>query len=124
MPGVEVVGVYPVEGAERCHLIEIRITDSDGRFELFGFTQATDDPRSEWQVPYDEKLLDPGGTRVERDLWDHRHDENLWRGDLRLVFFFHFLEVDEPLLTPWGSVELPPPSQLPERLSMINYENP
>jgi hypothetical protein len=125
VPSVEVVGVYAVDAPESCHLIEVIVRDSDGRFDLGGFTQRDDLlPRSDWQVAYAEKLLDPLGEAVVWDLWDGPGDDLLWRGVVRLAFFFHHLDLDAPIATPFGDVPLPPTSPRPPRLAQITYGEP
>ncbi len=60
--------------------------------------------RDNWQVPWDEQQVN---TDAER-----------W------VFFFHFLDVSQPLITSSGTLELPKPTPLPKRLAYIPYEAP
>jgi hypothetical protein len=69
-------------------------------------------------------MLDPSGERVEWDLWDRTGDEALWRGDVRLVFFFHYLDTELPLVTPFGDIRVPTPTERPARLDGIEYEEP
>ena len=121
---VDIVGVYPVEEApEPCHLIEMTIAA-----EPFGFTEITqaveDQPHSNWQVPWDEKALDEVGERVVANAWDSPGPGEISGGRMRFVFFFHYLDLSAPLLTPWGEIELPAPSPRPIRLAMIEYEEP
>lgn len=97
VPSVDVVGVHAVDAPEPCHLVELFVRSSEGRFDLSQFTQRDDiRPPSDWQVPYAETLLDPSGSRVEWDSWDGPVDEALWRGELRMVFFFHYLDPAQP----------------------------
>jgi hypothetical protein len=44
--------------------------------------------------------------------------------DIRVAFFFHYLDRHRPLLTPGGPIPLPEPVARPERLSVITYEPP
>lgn len=98
---------------------------SHGRFDIEGFTQAQPgQPRSEWQVPYAERLLGHEETPVLWDPWKGPGDESLWRGDVRLAFFFHYLDVDGSLMTPFGDVELRPVTERPRRLHAVVYEEP
>jgi hypothetical protein len=39
----------------------------------------------------------------------------------RVAFFFHFLRLDRPLLTPAGPILLPPPTPRPDRLRFLTY---
>ena len=124
MPNVQVVGVYPVDAPEPCHLVELRVSGSEGRFDVSQFTQEDDRPRIDWQVAYAEKLLDASGDSIEWALWNGPGDEVPWSGDLRLAFFFHYLDFARPLRTPFGPVDLPAPSPLPDRLAHVEYEEP
>jgi hypothetical protein len=125
VPVVEIVGVYPVQAREPCHLVELLVGSCEGPFDLTLVTQRDrDQPRANWQVPYAEKMLDPSGERVEWDLWDRTGDEALWRGDVRLVFFFHYLDTELPLVTPFGDIRVPTPTERPARLDGIEYEEP
>jgi hypothetical protein len=58
------------------------------------------------QVPYDEQVIS------ESD------------GKARVAFFFHYLDLSKPLLTPAGTLALPPPKKIPARLKDIVYEAP
>ena len=122
---VEVVGVYPVTAEEPCHLIELRIPGVSDVFNFGSFTQETPgQPRSHWQVPWMERILSADGTKILADDSGIKRKPDLFRGDVRCVFFFHYLDTDRPLLTPFGKVDLPQPTAKPERLSDINYEEP
>jgi hypothetical protein len=87
------------------HLIEIEVAPSADELDWSGITQpVAGTPRSNWQVPYDEQALDDDGTR--------------W------IFFFHFLDFRQPLLTPCGPVPLPAVTPLPKELQAIEYSAP
>jgi hypothetical protein len=45
-------------------------------------------------------------------------------GHFRLAFFFHYLRLEGPLVTPAGQLGLPPPSARPARLATLEYEPP
>jgi hypothetical protein len=123
MPSVEIIGVYPVDGPEPCHLIEALIRDCDGAVDLGGFTQEVPGQRQEnWQVPYLECLLDADGTAILADDYAMMTNPAFWRGDVRVAFFFHYLDAARPLRTPFGGVQLPAPSRRPPRLRMVEYE--
>ena len=118
---VRVVGVYPVDATEPCHLVELLI-ESDRMPDFNAFTQPVDDVvPSNWQVPYDEKLLDASGEQVVADLF---RDRGIWPSRARVTFFFHYLQPDEPLQTPFGQVPLPRPVDRPKRLRSVEYEQP
>jgi len=103
----KIIGVHPIPADEPVHLIEF-LVEGDGKdFDIGEVTQEDKaQPKSNWQVPYDERLLD------ETD------------GTARWAFFFHYLDFSKPLLTPFGSVPLPKPTQAPAHLQGIEYESP
>ena len=71
-----------------------------------------------------EQILNADGTEIiadDSEAWDK---PELFRGDVRFVFFFHYLDLQRPLSTPFGELPLPSESEIPERLSMIQYEEP
>jgi hypothetical protein len=78
--------------------------------------------RSNWQVPYDEKLLDDNGESVLADLFLTRIDN--WPNRARVSFLFHQLDVKRPIGTPYGTAAIPPPTPRPARLKMLVYEAP
>ena len=89
VPTVEVVGVYPVVAAEPCHLVELIVRENDEPFDVGAITQADPArPRSEWQVPYEEKLLKSGGDGVLHDPWRGPGQPSLWTGSVRLASSF------------------------------------
>ncbi len=104
---VKVVGIYPIEAPEPCHLIEVILPKSFEEVDFGEFTQETPgEPKENWQVAYDEQVLEDGAE------------------ESRSVFFFHYLDCARPLLTPCGPVDLPEPTPMPERLSHIEYWEP
>lgn len=120
---VEVIGVHPVPDVSSCYLVEAIIHGGIEVPDFALFTQPmADRPRSEWQVAYDGQLLDDDGERVLTDLLIHPPDA--WPHRARIAFFFHFLDVRHPLVTPFGEVALVPTTQTPARLSFLNYEAP
>ena len=114
---VEILGIYPVEADEPCHLVELIVRESDRRFDVGAFTQEIpDEPRDDWQVPWDELFLDADGNSTVAD--------HSWSGDLRIVFFFHYLDQRRPLITPFGDYSLPDETPRPARLAFLEYEPP
>lgn len=119
---IEVIGVYPVEAEERCHLIELLIKTDRDAFDLGEFTQEIQGvARDNWQVPYDEYILNEKGTagKLNDDMKSIRVN-----GSVRVVFFFHDLDIHRELITPFGNLVLPVESEKPERLNFITYEAP
>jgi|SRR5579872_4777246 len=104
-----------VEFTERfanLYLFEIRIEDSDGRVDPGEFVQPMPGiPSDSWQVAYDEKFLNDDGTAAL--------DGPPAKSSIRLGFFLHFVELEEPLSTPSGLVRLPAPTPMPQRLAGI-----
>lgn len=125
MPQIEIIGVYPADAAEPVHLIELNVRGADTPFTVGEFTQeVSDQPRSNWQVPWMEQILNAEGTEVIVNSKEAWRKPDLFCGDVRFVFFFHYLDLRRPLRTPFGELVLPSESQLPERLSIIQYEEP
>jgi hypothetical protein len=119
---IQLLGIYPVEAPERCHLIELLVLDHIGPVDLIQFTQETpSQPRSNWQVPYEERVLDSTGTK---DLLGPYPEIIADGSPLRLIFFFHFLDLEKSLITPAGEIALPEPIEQPDRLSFLKYVNP
>jgi hypothetical protein len=122
---LEVIGVHPVpEAPDPCHLIDLSIEtrlDREGRdhFDVTSITQAGEGLPTAWQRPQDVYLVDRvgGGGRL------------LDPGELatlvvpaRFAFFFHFLRLDRPLLTPVGPLWLPAATSRPLALQFIRYQ--
>lgn len=125
MPRIEAIGVYPIDAPEPVHLVELLIHGASGVFNLSGITQANPDlSRDNWQVPYLEQILTASGDEIVADDSEADDKPELWHGNVRLVFFFHYLDIDRPLQTPYGHVRLPAPSRRPGRLSMVQYAQP
>jgi hypothetical protein len=118
----DIIGVYPVCAREPCHLVELWVRGLDGVLDFGQFTQAIPgQPQSNWQVPYDERVLNENGTAPVGDRFP---DQIMGTGDLRVAFFFHYLDFSKPLLSPAGPLELPAPSERPSRLQFLEYEPP
>ena len=120
---LEVVGVYRIKAREPVHLVEIQLTGVNGEFDFAEFTQEIlDQPSSNWQVPYDEKILDRWGSIVKADPFMDRIPPEDFHGDMRIAFFFHYLDPKLPLKTPFGDVMLPKVTRRPRRLKFLKYE--
>jgi hypothetical protein len=123
VPHAEIVGLYPVEQDDSCYLIEVVLRDATGPPDFCDFTQPLEGvDRAEWQVPYDEKLLDAAGETVIADLFSTQ--PSYWPAIARVAFYFHDLRLSEPMQSPFGDLVLPAPSERPSRLSALNYERP
>jgi hypothetical protein len=90
---------------ENLYLIEVEFDPPDGQVNWSGITQPIPGKlRSEWQVPWDEREIDKAAGK--------------W------AFFLHFVDVNKPLDTPIGPIELPRPTPRPSHLSGCIYELP
>jgi hypothetical protein len=125
MAAVEIVGVYPVpETPEPVHLVEVIVRDSPG-FDPGAFVQPDpDQPEENWQTAWDERALNESGDAPITESFELSRRPDLLEGDVRLVFFMHYLDPARPLMTPFGAVRLPDPSDRPQRLGTIEYDEP
>jgi len=121
----KIVGVYPVDEAEEpCHLVEIGLV-ADKVYAVGEITQEVAGlSRENWQAPYAERLVSAKGDTPITEEFEAESAPELWSGEVRLVFFFHYLDPTKPLITPFGTLSLPPPSDRPVRLSGIRYQAP
>ena len=133
---VEIIGVYWLENedikncdellnpenAENAVIVEMIIKRPLREFDIGEITQADDSlPRNCWQSVYDEVFLNEAGTEIidEKEILNAGHET------VRFVFFFHFLDLDKPLHTPFGDIPLKKPTQMPKRLKgKIAYWEP
>jgi len=126
LPTIELIGVYEVEGEPDCCLIELVVHDAQGRFGFVEFTQPiAGKPAANWQCPWLECLLDGSGENIIADdlaLLSLSNDR--WQGDLRFAFYFHCLDLSQPLVTPFGEIWPTQPTHLPPRLQFMNYAPP
>ena len=124
---VEVVGVYSVPDNPDVSLIELTVDAPPSTVDVGGFTQQDpNEERANWQVPYDERYLNTEGTGEIGERWASwsTQPDVEEPSTTRLVFFFHFLDSQRPLLTPNGEISLPSIQAMPERLSFVEYETP
>src|SRR5262245_1786495 len=118
---IEVIGVYSVQAHEPCHLVELWIRGLIGALTVGEFTQEVEgQPRDNWQVPYDERVLNQSGTVQIEDPFPQEIEND--GGDVRLAFFFRYLDFARPLETPIGPVPLPAATTKPSRLHFLKYE--
>ena len=102
---IEIVGVHSVDAPGPCHIIEVKLSPPHSDCDWGAITQETaDQPKDNWQVPWGEQSLDDTGTD--------------W------VFFFHYLDTSQPLITPDGPKDLPAATPIPDHLAGIVYEGP
>lgn len=106
-------------------MVELAITGSSGLFPVTDITQKmAGESQDKWQVPYAERLVSADGKKILTEEFEAEEQPDLWRGDFRLVFFFHHLDLGKLLITPFGALPLPAPSECPPALSSIAYEAP
>ena len=121
----EVLGVYTVEADEPVYLLEIMVHGSIGKFNITEFTQEIpSEPQSNWQVPYDEKILNHDGDEIVANAFLSKGEPEDWIGDVRLAFFFHYLDFRNVLASPFGDLSLPAVSAKPNRLDFLVYDPP
>src|SRR5260370_15419703 len=106
-PSIEIVGVHPIQAPEPCFLLEMAVRNLVGEFDFGKITQESPNLASaDWQVPWDERMI--------------CQDAN----EIRYAFFFHYLDLDTPLMTPFGNVKIPQPTPIPPLLKQIVYQHP
>jgi hypothetical protein len=124
-PSAKIIGVHPVKAKEPCHLIEIVVYENIGPLDMAEFTQPWQGKsQASWQVAYDEVFLESDGTEMPLAWMIDLADPNFWRRNVRFSFFFHYLDLERPLQTPFGEVRLLAPTPRPERLAFIKYSRP
>ncbi len=118
MPGtIQLVGVYPVDTVDPVHLVEVIVDDPFDDVDWAAFTQD----------PPDIVTADVDGTEDgENEAAAHAAQpvEDLPGGQTRVVFFFHALDVARPILSPFGALQLPSPTNRPGRLANVFYGPP
>lgn len=103
----KIIGVHPIEADEPVYHIELLVEGHADAFDIGEVTQEiAGQPKSNWQAPYDERVLEESDGRT------------------RYAFFFHNLDFNKPLLTPAGAIPLPKPTKQPAHLKDIEYESP
>lgn len=102
-----IIGVHPIVAVEPVHLVELLVEGSVDDFDIGEVTQeVSGQPKSNWQAPYDERVLEESKQKA------------------RYAFFFHYLDFEKPLLTPAGAVPVPKATKAPAHLEDIEYESP
>jgi hypothetical protein len=121
---IDIIGVYKIEADEPCFLIEMVVSNVSKVIDLGKITQELEDQQKEnWQVPYLEHIIDEKGDKILADDFKFS-DPEYWKDSVRIAFFFHYLNIDKPLLSPYGNITLPEVTSLPGRLKIIKYEAP
>ncbi len=123
---ITILGVHPIEAEEPCDLIEVLIEDAPRPINFGHFVQPDPSrPPPNWQTAYDEHYLTPDGTAfLNPDDPRRPPDFASCNGHLRAAFFMHYLDSDNPILTPAGSITPPDRTPMPDRLKIVRYEAP
>ncbi len=104
---MKILGVYNVKGKNGVWLIDVLIPPYGSDIDFGDVTQRrSNSDRDTWQVAYDERIV------------EYSNEGTRW------AFFFHDLDFDKALETPYGSITLPAPIEAPEELCTIVYEAP
>ena len=93
--------------------LDISVTDADVNFDVGDFRQPDSD-----QVAYDEVYLSPDGRSVESETQPN------YSSNFRVYFFLHFYDKNKPLLTSYGTVNIPEIQPLPEYLKSLHPFTP
>lgn len=122
---IKLIGFYKVPDHKNVYLFEFEINSTDSDFDVGDFTQKLPNVDSmNWQVPYEEQFLNKNGTEVIGD-YDADQNQNELEKPFRLVFFFHYFDLQKPLSTPFGDISAKNFEPIPKRLSdIIEYEQP
>ena len=117
----ELLGIYKVTRNKNVFLLECYIDCSPQNIDMMSFTQKIAGvPKSSWQAPYDEKYLNENGDAVIGGMFD---GNKLSGKTTRVCFYMFYLDINRPLLTPFGSVTLPEPIDMPKRLYDITKDD-
>jgi hypothetical protein len=93
-------------------LIEVMVTNADENLDMADFGQPNSD-----QAAYDEAYLSLDGEQVQSRF--NKPDDDT----IRLTFFLHYYDPQQPLTTSYGKVSCPPIGDMPKRLKeMVPYE--
>lgn len=120
---LELIGVYDV-GEPPWVLVELMLGGVEVLLDVSTF-QLADPllPEDNWQVAYDESVLDPSGTHLLEQWSGALPQPDLLTGDFRLCFFL-YVDCSRTLSTPTGPVVLPAASPKPDRLAFLEFEEP
>ncbi len=109
-----VVGVYPVARRADVHMVEVIVEAPRSAFAVEELTQGP------LQAPYLELFLDEAGAAPAGPI-----NPASLPNQARLAFYFHGLDLHEPLMLRDKALVLPPPSALPARLrGLMKYRRP
>ena len=110
----ELLGVYKVKNDNDALLLEFSVDCSPSDVNLMNFTQKVPcEKKSNWQVPYNEKYLNDTGDKVIGGMFE---GPKLSGKTTRVCFYMFDLDLNKPLLTPFGDIKLSNPISMPKRL--------
>jgi hypothetical protein len=119
---VEVIGVYHVPEHKGISMVEVSVDTHYTGFDPQGFLKPDPERSPEaWETADDVRYLNPSGDLMIGDLFQRPLEEY---ETTRLVMFFHNLDIQRPLVTPFGLVALPKRRPIPERLRRIIQYHP
>lgn len=115
----QLIGIYKIDGVDCANLVEIIFEEEICDFDCGEITQEIrNQDKLDWQTAYDEKYLNPDGTKIIGDDFDQPKE----LVSFRIVFFFHYLDISKPLISQYGLINLTEIKELPERLKkLIEY---
>jgi hypothetical protein len=89
--------------------LDVSVINADEKFDIEDFRQPDND-----QVAYDEIYLSTDGHSIASQT--QPNDQN----NFRVYFFLHFYDKNKPLLTSYGTVNIPEILSLPEHLKSLH----
>lgn len=119
---IELIGIYQLNHPSIIHIIELQVNEEIQEFDISKFTQEMEgQDKMNWQVPYDEKFLDSDN----KVIGDWINIPTSLHAETKIVFFFHELNFDKPLITPYGELVISSAIDQPNWMKEImNYEAP
>lgn len=120
---IKLIGIYDVDENPDITLLELTIDKKANEIDIGEFTQEIEnEPRPNWQAPFSEKYLDKDGIKI---IGDDINLPAIITDNTRLTFFFYFLDINKPLITPFGQLLLTQKIAQPNRIkNLIVFEDP
>ncbi|WP_190810383.1 hypothetical protein [Flagellimonas sp. S3867] len=118
----ELIGICSIPNHDEVNLVELVIEENVDDFDPGEITQEQKGhDKLDWQTAYNEKYLDENGSSIIGDDFDKPTGLNKFR----VVFFFHYLDFNKPLICQYGLVEMNNQvTELSDRLKgIIKYES-
>ena len=114
---IQLIGVYKTNETSNIYLLEFIINSSPIDVDVSSFVQKDDTISKEsWQTAYDEHFLNDDGTKV---IGTFLNQESLTGDKTRMVFFMYFIDLNKPLISQYGEIQLTNLSPVPDRLLKI-----